>query len=249
MGDLTRDQMVTEICDAVGKSVNATAISGTDLQTRVRTYYLNWAQQRLARYYSFHELTVKQEAFVTVANQKSYTFSQLGLVRPKDIGSVLLIDGYNSRRLQRLSRVYFERKFPRPENYAYGRPRAYVRIGDSIDLFFIPDAVYATRIIYPQWPTPFTTANQVSDYENKDQLLIVTGIMETYLALEEYNDASVWMNKMMGMLNDAMKVEGDVDWSPQAEPIDLGTQGSMSGTPWSEPGATVDDPMYGYPYA
>ena len=247
-GDLTRDQIVTEVCDIVGKSVSGAAVSGASLQTRVRTY-LNWAQQRIARHFNFYELTAIIDSFTLTASTKRYSFTTLGLVRPKDIRSVLLLDSQNSFRMYRMQQVNYEKRFPRPENFSTGRPRIYVRIGDNLEFFYIPDSAYTIKIIYPQWPTPFTTAGQVSDFSNKDQLLVVATVMETYLALEEYTDATAWFNKMLGMLNDAVRVEGDVDWEPQAEPIDLGMIGTISGAPWMEPGAMPDDPLYGYPNA
>lgn len=250
MGDMTRDQLVTEVCDTVGKSVSAVALSGATLQTRVRTY-LNWAQQRIARAYNFYELQIIKEDFTFTANVKRYPFESggynMGLTRCKDIGGIILVDGYNSRRLVRLGRPQFERRFPRPENYAAIRPRIYIRVGNNVEVFPIPDAAYATKIVYHQWATPFTTANQVSDFQNKDQLLVNATILETYLALEEYQDVAAYMPKVQGLLKDAISVEGDVDWEPQAEPFNPMTIGSLSGTPWLEPGAVMDDPMYGYP--
>ena len=250
MGDLTRDQIVTEVCDIVGKSVSGLAISGATLQTRVRTY-LNWAQQRIARHYNFRELTTIYESATFSSSVKRYPFSSgtnnLGLTRVKDIGSIILIDAYNSRRMTRYGRPQFEKKIPRPENYANNRPYIYVVIGQAIEVFPIPDATYSTRIVYHQWPTAFASSGQTSDFENKDQLLVVSTVMETYLALEEYQDASVWYNKMLGMLIDAVKAEGDVDWEPQAEPFGPIMGNTVSGTPWTEAGATPDDPLYGYP--
>ena len=252
MGDLTRDQIVTEVCDVVGKSVSASSVSGAALQTRVRTY-LDWAQRRIARHYNFRELEIIHETADFSDGVKRYPFStgsnNLGLTRVKDIGSIILLDEYNSRRLVRFGRTQIEKRYPRPENFAEARPRIYSRIGQGIEVFPIPDATYDTRIIYHQWPTPFTSASQTSDFESKDELLIMTTIMETYLALEEYNDAAIYFNTMAGMLVDAVKAEGDIDWEPQGEPFDYGHLGSMSGTPWTEPGSSPDDPMYGYPDA
>lgn len=249
-GTMTRDQFVTEICDTVGKSVSGSSTSGSDLQTRVRVY-LNWAQERLARAYNFSELTTIYENATFSSGVKRYPFStgsnNLGLTRVKDIGSIILLDDANSRRLVRMNRVRFEKKFPRPENFSNQRPRIYVRIGNAIETFYIPDATYSLRIVYHQWPTPFSTAGQTSDFEYKDQLLYTMGVMETYLALEEYQDAAVWFSKVTGMLSDAIKQEGDADYEPQAEPINLRDIGVISGTPWSEPGGAVDDPLYGYP--
>lgn len=246
--DMTRLQIVTEVCDAVGKSVAASSVSGATLQSRVTTYF-DWAQKRIARYYSFHELTTYTEAATFTSGVKRYTFTTLGLTRPKDIGSIILLDTYNSRRLVRWNRVKFEKKVPRPENFANQRPRIYTRVGNAIEVFYIPDATYSVRIVYPQWPTTLSTDGSFSDFENKDQLLVAATILETYLALEEYADANVWLPKVMGLLNDAVKAEGDVDWEPMAEPINTLGGGSMSGSPWTEAGGTPDDPLYGYPEA
>ena len=249
--DLTRGQIVTEACDAVGKSVSGLSVSGASLQTRVNTYF-NWAQQRIARFYSFHELTTYTEAATLTTGVKYYPLTtgtnNLGLTRPKDIGSIILLDTYNSRRLIRWNRVKFEKKVPRPENYTNQRPRLYTRLGNAIEVFYIPDATYSLRIVYPQWPTALSSDAQTSDFENKDQLLVAATILETYLALEEYADASIWLPKVMGLLTDAVKAEGDSDWEPMAEHINISMQES-SGSPWTDPGGTPDDPMWGYPEA
>ena len=244
--DLTRLQFVTEACDIVGKSLSGAGVSGASLQSRVNTYF-NWAQQRIARFYSFHELTTYTESAVTVSGTKRYTFTTLGLTRPKDIGSIILLDTQNSRRLVRWNRVKFEKKIPRPENFSNQRPRIYTRLGDAIELFYIPDDAYTMRIVYPQWPTPLTSDGSYSDFSNKDQLLVAATVLETYLALEEYADVAVWLPKVMGLLTDAMKAEGDSDWEPQAEAINLQGMTNVTGSPWQEAGGTPDDPLWGYP--
>lgn len=244
--DLNRGQIVTEACDIVGKSVSGAAVSGATLQSRVQTYF-NWAQTRIARYHSFHELNTYTDSASFTSGTKRYTFTTLGLTRPKDIGSIILLDTYNSRRLVRWNRVKFEKKVPRPENYSNQRPRIYTRLGNAIEVFYIPDATYTARIVYPQWPTALSSDASFSDFENKDQLLVFATVMETYLALEEYQDAAVWLPKVMGLLNDAKLAEGDIDWEPQAAPINIVDPGNVSGSPWTEAGSVPDDPLYGYP--
>lgn len=249
LGTLTRDAFVTEICDTVGKSVSASAVSGATLQTRVRNY-LNWSQKRIARYYSFHELNKYIETAATVDGTRRYPMitgtSNLGLTRPKDISSVKLIDGHNSRTLTRWSQRKFDRMIPYPTNYAEARPQIYVRWGSDLELFRIPDDAYTLHIRYPQWATDLSTGSQTSDFENKDQLLITGGILETYLALEEYEDAEVWYARFLGQLKDAVVAEGDVDWEPQAEGFSA-MVGYDSGAPWLDPYGDPMDPLYGYP--
>ena len=244
---LDRDSMVTEICDVVGKNKAAASVSGAALQDRVVTY-LNWSQRRIARFYSFSELDVTKETCTTVTSVKNYPLetgdNTLGLTRPMDIASIRLIDGANSRVLIRWSQRKFDRVYPRPANYATGRPRIYMRYGDTLELFKIPDAAYTLYVRYPQWPVELTTGAQESSYKDKDQLLVTAGIMETYLALEEYADVAVWYPKFLGQLKDAVYAEGDVDWEPQAEPF--GGAEYSSGEPWIDPYGGSGDPLYGY---
>ena len=245
---MTRDQFVTEICDIVGKSESASSVSGAVLQTRVRTY-LNWAQKRVARAYSFHELSKYNETAATVADAKRYPMetgtNNFGLIRPKDIHSIRLIDGENSRTLTRWSQRKFDKWYPRPANYATSRPRIYVRWGSDLELFRIPNDAYTLYIRYSQWPTDFSTGAQTSDYTNKDQLLTTMGVFETYLALEEYTDAEIWFAKARGMIMDAVRAEGDVDWEPEAEPH-MARPGYESGEPWKDPYGDAYDPLFGY---
>ena len=248
-GTMTRDEMVTEICDTVGKSAAAASVSGATLQTRVRVY-LNWAQKRIARFYSFHELNQEKTDAATVTDLKTYPMSSgtsnLGLTRPKDIATIRLIDSHNSRTLTRWSYRRFDRTFPRPENYTTGRPSIYARWGNNLILYRIANAVYTLSIKYPQWALDLTAASQRSDYDNKDQLLVTAGVMETYLALEEYADVAIWYPKFLGQLKDAVRAEGDVDWEPQAEPFG-GFREYGSGEPWVDPFGGTEDPLYGYP--
>ena len=247
-GDLTRLQMTTEVTNVVGKSLSASAVSGATLQTRVQTYYINWAQRRLARAFDFHELNAVQESAATVADVKRYPMvtgtNNLGLTRPKDIHSIKVIDSANSRTLRRYSPRWFQKKFPRPENFTTGRPDIYTRWINSLDFMRIPDAVYTLHIWYPQWPTVLTADSQLSDFEQKDELLVTLTVMETYLALEEYQDAAVWAAKAKGMLIDAINVQGDMDWEPTAEPFRIGGE-IVSGTTWTDPAGVSGDLLYG----
>ena len=244
---MNRTQFVTEICDVVGKRITASAVSGTTLESRVQKY-LNWAQARIARFYSFHELNVLKTTCATVDGVKRYPLtagtSNLGLTRPKDISSIRLIDGEYSRKLIRWSTRKFDTKYPRPENFATGRPSLYMRDGDNIEFFKVPGDAYTLYIRYPQWAVDLTSDTQVSDFKDKDQLIITAGVFETYFALEEYGDAKIWYARFLGQLTDAVRASGDIDWEPQASPGD--DEGYKSGVPWADPYGGPGDPLYGY---
>ncbi len=244
---LTRDEFVTEICDTVGKRVSASSVSGASLETRVRTY-LNWAQQRVARFYSFHELNKLITSAATVTDVKRYPLitgtNNLGLVRPKDIGSIRLIDDAYSRKVVRWSTRRFDTMYPNPAKFTTDRPILYIRDGNNIEFFKIPNAVYTLHIRYPQWAVDLTTGTQTSDFNDKDQLLMTTGVFETYFALEEYGDAKIWYARFLGQLRDAVRATGDIDWEPQSAP--QGNEGYNSGEPWIDPYGSPNDPLYGY---
>lgn len=249
MAGMTRAQMVAEICDVVGKNLGASAVSGALLQDRV-VNYLNWAQRRIANHYSFYELQKISETAETVASVKTYPLesgdSNLGLSRVAGINSVRLIDSENSRKLDFWHYRKFDKWYPRPENYATGRPTIYTRWGNSLILFKIPDDAYDLHIRYGQYAQELTSDAQLHDFgEDKDQLLVTAGVLETYLALEEYNDAKIWYELFVGQLADAVRGEGDEDWEPEAEPS--GGPGYRSGEPWLDPYGTAADPLGRYP--
>lgn len=250
MAGLTRLQIVTEICDTVGKNLGASAPSGALLQDRV-VNYLNWAQRRIANHYSFYELQQIKENAATVASLKTYPLesgdSNLGLSRVASVNSIRLIDGENSRKLDFWHYRKFDKWYPRPENFATGRPRIYTRWGNSLIMFKIPDAVYTIHIRYGQYANNLTSDGQFHDFgEDKDQLVLTAGVLETYLALEEYGDAKVWYELFLGKLEDAVRAEGDEDWEPEAEPHGE-IPSYQSGTPWTDPYAGYGDPLQGYP--
>lgn len=242
-------QMIPIITDALGKSQNASAISGALLSDRCLDF-LNWGQQRIARFYSFHELNEINESAATVTSVSRYPLStgtnNLGLTRPKDIQSIRLIDSQNSRVLTRKSVRWFDQKLPLITNYSDARPHIYVRWGNSLEMFRRPDAAYTLYIRYPQWATELTASSTSTDFENKDQLLICMAILEGYLHFEEYDDAAVWLQKALGLLTDAVHAEGDIDWEPQASAMSTQPGGYTSGEPWLDPYASMGDPLYGY---
>lgn len=244
----TRDQMVTIVADAIGKSRSAAALSGALLGDRC-VDFLNWGQQRIARSYNFDELNINQESAVTVADIKRYPMitgtNNLGLIRPKDIASLRLIDSHNSTTLKRVTQRYFDIKFPQPTNYATGRPDIYIRYGNNLEFFRIPNDAYTLYIRYPRWAADLDSASQTSDFEYKDQLIISAGILEGYLHFEEYNDVTIWAQRFTGQLSDAIKTQGDMDWVPTSEPFASGQGGAISGEPWIDP--YIGGALQGYP--
>lgn len=231
MAGMTRIQIVTEICDVVGKNLGASAPSGALLQNRVVTY-LNWGQRRIANHYSFYELQKVSETPLTVIGEKTYPLesgaNNLGLSRVANINSIRLIDDTNSRKLTFWHYRKFDAHHPYPtSSNASGTPSIYTRWGNSIVLYKVPNKVYSLYIRYGQYANNLDSDSQLHDFgEDKDQLIVTAGILETYLALEEYTDAKAYYELFLGRLTDAVKAEGDDDWEPQAEEFRSGGRGN-----------------------
>lgn len=247
-GTLTRDQFVTEICDVVKKAVSSLSVSATELQDRVQSRYLNWGQVRIAKRFSFHELNTIQESASTVDGVARYPMASgtynLGLIRPKDIFNIRLIDGANSRTLIRMHQRKFDQAITLPTNFTENRSTIYTRWGNNVELFPIPDDAYTLYIRYPQLPTNFSSANQVSDFDNKDDLILISGVLETMLALEEIRLAAIWEGKFNRTLLENTQAVGDIDWEPEAEAFNI-NQGSGLGSPWLSPYGDDGDPLFG----
>jgi hypothetical protein len=155
-----------------------------------------------------------------------------------------LIDGNDSRKLDFWHYRKFDKRYPYPENYTTGHPNIYTRWGNTIVLFPIPSAAYSLYIRYGQVPNDLVADAQTSDFQDKDQLLLTAGVLETYLALQEYTDVNIWYQLFLGQLTDAVRAEGDDDWEPQAEPS--GNAPYISGTPWLDPYGGTGDPLRNY---
>ena len=82
---LTGTQMITEVCDNVGKALTALSASSTNLEDRVLRY-LNWGQRRINRAYTFREKEILYESAATVDGVLTYPLitgtNNLGLTRP-----------------------------------------------------------------------------------------------------------------------------------------------------------------------
>jgi hypothetical protein len=91
---------------------------------------------------------------------------------------------------------WFDRHFPAPEWIPAGWPEIYKRFGNIITMVPPPFLQFTAQLSFTQYATPFTTTNltQVSDYENKDDVIV------------EY--ALAWFWKELGRNDRAVYFEG-----------------------------------------
>lgn len=251
MGIKTQAQFLPIIADALGKSVNATALSGAVLSARCIDF-LNWGQERICRAYNFDELIILNINATLLTGVLSYPLitgtNNLGLILPKDIETVRLVNNENSIKLEKIHIRKFDHRYPYPPNFADQSPTRYNVRGFNMEVFPIPDSNYPLYITYHAWPTPFTIANttQVSDFYYKDQLIITAAVLEGYMHFAEYDQVKPWQEMFDMRLKEAIHAEGDVDWEPHASQFKSSRGGYQSGEPWLDPYATSTDPLYGY---
>ncbi len=163
MGTLTLTQMQAEVRSYHGNR--------TDLDTRI-TRFLNFAQIRLARAYSFPELHKFVTATGSFVNDATDRFISL----PANVHSVkdfVLEDGDTSRKLEYKSPREFDRLYTGYISRGRSKPAIYTRWQECMELMPLPDEAYNYEIRYIVWPTDLVNGSDVSILDRKDELLIL----------------------------------------------------------------------------
>lgn len=234
-GTLTRLQMANEVLDNMGRASTAATRSGSTLASRAVTW-LDRASLRIARKESllFTEATAS-----TVADQKTYALPS----NLRQLISIRLENGNNSRKLNCLMPREFDRMYPKPDQETTAAPDWYVWVKNTLtfELFRIPDAVYTMRLRYGYWPSLLSTDASTSDFTHMDDVLIYLATADGFRWLQELVDASSWHKRGMDALEDALKAERDLipDWAPQAAGFTTSPPYPI-GDYWNEPFAIRD---------
>lgn len=110
----------------------------------------------------------------TADGTKSYHLtSTWALTRPKDIHSIRLISGSESRKLTYVPHADVDRIIPYPEQNSEGKSLWYTTFGEYAELFPIPDAIYDLSIRYSRWPALLTAGTDYIPYGEEWDLTIV----------------------------------------------------------------------------
>lgn len=159
MGTMTLTQLENEVRFNLG--------GRTDLDSRLVTF-LNWAQEEIARQYTFRELHNTETGTSTVDGTQTVSMpSDL-----KDLYSIRLLDGTSSRKLIYVPERTFDFLVPKPDEYTEGRSTHYYIWGSSIYLWRIPDAAYSLNIKFTKWPTALSASGDYSDLTHLDEALV-----------------------------------------------------------------------------
>ena len=220
-GTLTLSEMSAEVLDNLTQQGAMTTANGVTLSA-MATRWLNRAQIRVAR---MHDLIWTEQTCSTAATQQRYAFDPL----LRSVVTMRLEDGMNSRRLTLVMPSKIDSIVPKMDVNTTGKPTVYVPFENTntFELFKIPDATYVLRIRCSLYPTPLSTASQVSDYTYLDDVLIAYATMYGYQWLQEMNDSKFW--KAIG--NDELKAQINAevskfpDWVQQKEGFSAGLVG------------------------
>lgn len=220
-----------ELRDEVRNNIKRTSEAFAD--SRIHTF-LDWTQQRVADAHTFEEMR-KSDTFLTTDGVSKYNFP----TRMKDIYSITIQDGANSRKLTYVHPRDFDSSIPRPETYSEGVPSWYVDYGTQFELFKIPDDEYTGNRRYSQYPQSLSTNNMSSDLVNKDALLVAGATSFGFWALREIEDAEYWNASIYAMLlAEAVRTDHSAeDWTPVARGFSIGgmTGLGISGKWWENP--------------
>lgn len=237
MGDLTLAQFQTELLAGLGNRTTD-AISADRV-----TIAVNLAQRRIARSYDFSEMaqvSFAQMNFTQVPALDKY------LVPPpltKSIHSFVLLDtsagssslGQSKKVTERPWRL-FDRRYPAPEWLPPGWPSEYCRWGNIIVMAPAPILQFTAQLRWTSYPTPFVTANssQVSDFENKDDVIVCYALAYEFKLLGRADRASYFEGLAKEQLDEAIEKD---DNRPDME-VARDTESSAdptSGAYWQQP--------------
>lgn len=228
MGLLTLRQFVAEIGTLVGVR--------TDLTPARIIKALNQAQDKISQYQDFKEL---QEYVTTYTNYTGVPASDKFLPYSsgwKNVHSIVLQDGTDSRKLKQIPWRKFDRMYPSPESVAPYIPLEYADWNQQLIFMPVPNAVYPLQVRVTFLPAPFvsTTAglNATSLFNGKDDILIAFACAYLWRGYGRYDKANEWDTTGAAELKLAAKADGN---RPDLDTADIARDSGLAGSYWANP--------------
>jgi hypothetical protein len=228
----------TELIDEV-----RTHLAGRDDVTDARIVRaINLGQEYIARTRDYEELRkIESGVLVITADpkvDKFIAFSSLTNSNPLEIYSFRVItnDGRSRKLVYRTSRS-FDRLIPEPEFHARGTPNSYTVWADKFELWRVPDIAHDFELRLTIFPTALSigTPDGVSDFREKDDLLIFLAVSWVFGSLGEYERAGRFFSFYRVRAKEAEMKESR---RPDQDIISDGGKArpdAIIGTPWSDP--------------
>lgn len=197
--------------------------------------WLNWAQERIADYWTFEEMRKKFAGSVTAAGN-SYGFP----TNMKDIYSMKVFDGSRSRALVYVPAREFDQKVPEIDVYATDIPEWYVDYGVNFEVFPKPNQTYDVELRCSLYPEDFASDTAVSQLIRKDKLIICAATVYGFYSLREYKEGDYWSKEIFtAMLAESENTDhSGEDWTPVARPFSgggMGRYGEVAAQFWKSP--------------
>lgn len=229
MGTLTLDEMKVEVRANLG--------GRTDLNLLLSTR-INLAQKRIARKHDWEELERTKVDANTATDTKSYDVATFvgetnnDLIR--DIHTIRLISGSESRKLVRCTPAQADESIPYPENSASGKPFWYIWYGNYFEMIKIPNDAYTCYVRWSRYPETLVNGASTSDLKNKDDAIIALTTSWCFSSLKMREEAAHWYNIAKDLISDA-KIEDATDRDLTIKSKDeLGVKRPM-GSYWNDP--------------
>lgn len=226
MGDLTFVELKDEVRSALG--------GRTDLDSRLGRS-INLAQQRLARMHDFYEMQIISTHQIMNNNLDNDRFLQLPTLR--EVYSLVLLHGAESRKLVNRTTQWLDRIISMPEYWARQIPTDYVVWGTYIEMYALPLDTYTLRMRWTQWPLALSADTDLSQFLHKDELLIELALVYLYNSLGKESDASKHETRVKTLMSEALEMDRthpDLNILPGLS--DVQAQGNTNNpTPWLNP--------------
>ena len=219
---MNRGEFKTEVLANVGR------VGDTALSARLDRVYMR-ALFRISRAYDFKEVN-RATWFNTEADVKEYELHE----RCKDILSVVLVDGTNSKKLEYIPPRALDESVPYPEAWATGKPTHYSRYWYQLELWKIPNAIYRVNVRQSLYPGECTSDGDECIYVRKDDMVAAFMTAETYKLQMENDEYIRWMTDAMRMLKEyKAEEENQPDYAPVARPF--GAEPTYNVRGWDNP--------------
>ena len=229
MGTLTLDQLKVEVRAGLGNR--------TDLDPRL-TRFLNLAQQRLARLHDFDEMEKISLSEFPFTNKASDKYMSMPGIR--EVYSFKYIDtqGQSSRKLRQVEPRMWNTVIPAPQSYTRWKPTHYTLWANTIVLYpLASQAGLECELWWTKWPLDFNdnSPTVVSDFNQKDEILIELALVYAYNSLAKLDDAQVHWQRAMPLIAEALHTDmekPDLDIRPGPS---LNDAVQLPGEYWNDP--------------
>lgn len=228
MGTLTLTELEDEVRSALG--------GRTDLDARLPRA-LNIAQTQIARSHDFFELSFADPITFAFTNTSADNFIQYSVLtnpNPRTIYSIRLIDDAMSRKLTQRTAQQMDDLVPDQEYIARRRPHHYIRWEDALEIWPLPDQQYTGVIRYRAWPTALADGSDLSNFKEKDDILVWLAVSWLFHSLGEYDQAKMFF----GMADTHMTSAVREDFNAVDQEIKPAWNDGLhhpSGVPWANP--------------